>query len=177
MTTTDDDAQQRPAESEGRARAGRIYLATTTRARPDDDGGAPRLAVDGAFEDELLLRLQLVHALLDRALRHKARRDDLARLADAVRALHRLVLDRRVPPRLPGTEDDGDDEARQGTARAPPRHPPPPRTTSTTTKTTPTAAVKNERDKEDDEGARGERPGAMTRAEVTGSFERFASND
>src|SRR5215472_1056038 len=51
-----------------------------------------------AFCQRLLAFLQLQHALFDSALRHELVDKDGLVLADAVGAVGRLVLDRRVPP-------------------------------------------------------------------------------
>ena len=50
--------------------------------------------------ERALRRLQLEDLLLDRVPRDEPRRDHAPRLADAVRAVDRLRLDRRIPPRI-----------------------------------------------------------------------------
>src|SRR5690606_25569210 len=76
-----------------------------------------RRALEDAHRELALFRVELENRLLDRALRHEAHDGDRFRLADAVRAVARLILGRRVPPRIEVDDRIGRREVEAGAAR------------------------------------------------------------
>src|ERR1700741_3607106 len=59
-----------------------------------------RIGCEGRVGELALLLLQFEDALFDRVAGDQTVREDMALLTDAVRAIDRLRLDRRVPPRV-----------------------------------------------------------------------------
>src|SRR6516165_5409284 len=69
----------------------------------------------------LFALLQFEHALFDRTLRHELVDEDRLVLADAVGAVGRLVLDRRVPPGIIMNDGVGGGQIEAGAAGRPRR--------------------------------------------------------
>src|SRR3569623_1586907 len=86
-----------------------ILFSRLEQSREQLERGAPDLRqhalvlAENRVGESALRRLQLENLFLDRIARDDSRRDHLLRLADSMRAIDCLRLDRRIPP---GIEDE-----------------------------------------------------------------------